>query len=337
MQKRLLSEADLTFAKALELAQSMKLANKNSKALKGTELAVRKLSHAPHQGAHQTSSPSNPCYRCGRTNHDVTTCCFATVTCHHCGKKGHIATVCKSKKQNSQSRTGSRRPPHRARWVDVGGADTNEVPRMHAHKQREQEDLQLYTVGKKSSRPIVVEPQVNGRALPMEIDTGAAVSLKRVQTQEYPSAMLRPNDVTLRTYTDKRMDVLGEMLVEVVYENQRKTLPLRVVAGAGPSLFGRNWLEHLTINWRQVLSVTCMPTIQTQLQALLKKCHQVFTDELGTIRDLEASLQVHPDAQPKFLQSPDRPLCPSTSCRAGTGTSRSQWHNWGERERAQYF
>ena len=187
----------------------------------------------------------------------------------------------------------------------MGGADTDEVPRTHAHEQREQEDLQLYTVGKKSSRPIVVEPQVNGRALPMEIDTGAAVSLisERVQKQEYPSAVLRPSDVTLRTYTDERMDVLGEMLVEVVYENQRKTLLLIVVAGAGPSLFRRNWLEHLTINWRQVLSVTCMPTMQTQLQALLKKYHQVFTDELGTIRDLKASLQVHPDAQPKFWKA----------------------------------
>jgi len=100
------------------------------------------------------------------------------------------------------------------------------------------------------------------------------------------------------------MDVLGERLVEVevVYKNQRKKLPLVVVAGAGPTLFGRNWLEHLTINWRQVLSVTCMPTMQTQLQALLKKYHQVFTDELGTIRDLKASLQVRLDAQPKFCK-----------------------------------
>jgi len=45
VQKRLLSEANLTFAKALELAQSMELADKNAKALKGTESAVRKLSH----------------------------------------------------------------------------------------------------------------------------------------------------------------------------------------------------------------------------------------------------------------------------------------------------
>ena len=247
-------------------------------------------------------SSRQPCYRCGRSNHEAKDCRFADATCHHCGKKGHIAPACKTKKQQTQSRTAGRRPPHRATWVDVGGADADDVPRTHS---REQEDLQLFTVGKRSSRPIVIEPQVNGKTLPMEIDTGAAVALisESVQKREYPSAVLRPSDVTLRTYTDERMDVLGEIWVDVAYESQKKTLPLVVVAGSGPTLFGRNWLEHLQVNWRRVLSVTTAPSTEDKLQVLLKKYHQVFSDELGTIRDIKATLQVRPEVQPKFCKA----------------------------------
>ena len=42
-QKRLLSEADLTLARAVEIAQSMEAAHKNAQALKGPELPVRRL------------------------------------------------------------------------------------------------------------------------------------------------------------------------------------------------------------------------------------------------------------------------------------------------------
>ena len=32
-------------------------------------------------------------------------------------------------------------------------------------------------------------------------------------------------------------------------------LPLVVVAGDGPSLFGRNWLKHIQSNWKQIGTV----------------------------------------------------------------------------------
>ena len=43
-QKRLLSESDLTFKHALELFQGMEEAERNAKALKGTEVAIKKVS-----------------------------------------------------------------------------------------------------------------------------------------------------------------------------------------------------------------------------------------------------------------------------------------------------
>ena len=47
IQKRLLSEADLTLAQAVEIAQSMEAADKNAQGLKGLELPVRQLEKLP--------------------------------------------------------------------------------------------------------------------------------------------------------------------------------------------------------------------------------------------------------------------------------------------------
>lgn len=46
-------------------------------------------------------------------------------------------------------------------------------------------------------RTIIIEPQVNGKTLQMEINTGAAVVLisASVQKREYPTAVLHPSDV----------------------------------------------------------------------------------------------------------------------------------------------
>ena len=56
---------------------------------------------------------------------------------------------------------------------------------------------------------------------------------------------LKASDVRLHTYTKESIDVLGSIVVEVVYKGQKKSLPLLVVAGEGPSLFGRVWLMEL--------------------------------------------------------------------------------------------
>ena len=46
------------------------------------------------------------------------------------------------------------------------------------------------------------------------------------------------------------MSVVGEITVEVKYVEQAASLVLIVVKGEGPSLFGRNWFDHITLDWK---------------------------------------------------------------------------------------
>ena len=167
------------------------------------------------------------------------------------------------------------------------------------------DEIQLYTIGVKSATCLItVDVQINGKQLPMVVDTGAALSIISEQTwkKNFPGITLKKADVVLKTYTNERMTVMGELLVQVVYEHQCEHLPIVVIAGDGPSLLGRNWLKHIRLNWNSICTVACADAEEGSLKSLLRKHEEVFKDELGTVRSLQATLHVRPDARPKLFK-----------------------------------
>ena len=95
LQRKLLTESDLTIKRAQELAQSMESADLNAKDLKGDGTTSRAPEFVNQATSFSVSEKFGPCRRCGR-RHDARTCKFKGATCHRCGKQGHIAPVCKS-------------------------------------------------------------------------------------------------------------------------------------------------------------------------------------------------------------------------------------------------
>ena len=74
----------------------------------------------------------------------------------------------------------------------------------------------------------------------MELDTGAAVSVisSTAKAKLFPQLKPESTSVILATYTGEKISVLGQIMVDVKYGKQHKTLPLYVVKGDGPSLLG---------------------------------------------------------------------------------------------------
>ena len=98
-QKRLLAEADLTLAKALEIAQSMEAADRNTQRLKGSSEPQR-ISDIRRDNTH--GSGSKQCFRCGSDSHRSHECRHLETVCKACGKKGHLARVCRSSRRSQQ-------------------------------------------------------------------------------------------------------------------------------------------------------------------------------------------------------------------------------------------
>ena len=202
----------------------------------------------------------------------------------------------KSNKQSNEEARKFRRPTtQRTKWVEAGDGAGPEAS--------DTEEFQLFAIGEKSSCPIQADLLVNGKPLCMEIDTGAAVSIISASKLKelLPQATLRKSQVILKTYTGERMAVVGELTVDVQHGQQSKALVLIVVAGDGPSLLGRNWLQDLRLDWKRIGAIAVNSNRHT-LESLLSTHADIFKDELGTIQSFKAKLQVRPAAQPKFLK-----------------------------------
>ena len=96
----------------------------------------------------------------------------------------------------------------------------------------------------------------------MEVDTGAAVTLISQSKLRalFPDLPITKSKVVLTTYTGEHMDVCGEIEMDVQYGEQKESLVLVVIAGTGPALLGRNWLQHLRLNWKELGAATIQRT-----------------------------------------------------------------------------
>ena len=116
-QRHLLAEKDLTFTKAVEIAQGMEAAARDTQLFKSEGGTINMLSQ---QERAKLEKPAKPCYCCGKSNHIATQCKFKEATCHKCQKKDHIASVCQSRQANPQGegRRPQPRQTDRTQWVD---------------------------------------------------------------------------------------------------------------------------------------------------------------------------------------------------------------------------
>ena len=123
IQTRLLAEKELTFDKALQLAQAVEAAEMNSKVLKKGTVVVphdvpseAKVLYAKQGKIRDLEKakgdrPTPTCYRCGGP-HLAPECSHIDTQCRYCKKKGHLAKVCRAKqKKASESSSANLQPP----------------------------------------------------------------------------------------------------------------------------------------------------------------------------------------------------------------------------------
>lgn len=75
-QKKLLTEKDLTFVRAVEIAEGMQ----------ASEASTQQFSKSSTTAVHKVEY--QPCHHCGKTNHTPDRCRFKNASCHNCNKKG---------------------------------------------------------------------------------------------------------------------------------------------------------------------------------------------------------------------------------------------------------
>lgn len=338
IQRHLLSQGDkLTFAKAVELAHTVQLADQNTSDLTAASglkpvNAVGKgrgqgqgrnnnghrkkydnksksggSSHAHSQGSshsqYQSQSGNHDKGKqtnaCYRCgkNHNPDACWAKSAQCHRCNGQGHIARMCKKPQANFVTAE-----------PEKTGNDGNTNPSAD-HQQVDTYGMYTLSQGRKDCDPIYVEVEIDEKKVKLEVDTGAAVTIINESvyrnTWDSQTLPLQQAKSSLYTYTGECIPILGEATVHVSYNDQSAELPLIVVQGEGPNLLGRNWLCKIRLAW-ETLRVNTVQT--TTKDSILENHKALFRDELGKLKGYQVHIDIKPDAKPKFCKPRQVPL-----------------------------
>ena len=159
------------------------------------------------------------------------------------------------------------------------------------------------TSAKTHIHPLMVTITIQNTPVRMEVDTGATLSLMSYSTLSrlLPGAKLKPSAAKLRTYTGEEIKVKGVVEVKVKYGHQMKNLSLTVVDSDGPTLLGRDWLQHLKLDWATLNHVS--QDERSELKSMLDTHSALFSEGLGQIKGTTAHLHLKEGSQPRFYRA----------------------------------
>ena len=319
VQRRLFSEPSLTFKKAFELAQTAEVADQNTKNLQLPQTAAV---HAVQLNKDATT-PRN-CYRCGG-KHAAASCHFKDAVGKYCHKKGHIAKACRTKAKQ----TTEPQPHHQRCGKNAVAKRTLQVT------EAEQTDpaYTQFAVNERNSMPhpfkITVLLNFSGAPLAMELDTGAASSIISLATYQrlWPDKEAPPllkSSKRLCTYTNQPLVVKGRINITVQYQAQTAELELMVVAGEGPRLFGRDWLEVIRLDWERLNHIH-----ETKTNGCTSCCKSMkrFSGRNWVWWKMPQPNPRGSRHTAEILQGSFSALRPERKSRAGTRALGTCWHN----------
>ena len=158
--------------------------------------------------------------------------------CMYCGRDGHWAVDCYHRQREAHA-------THR-----VGDA-TEDSSAGGEHTETFYNIRQLG--GSASTAPVEVDMIINGTPVTWEVDTGASRSVmsEALFKSNWPAAasQIKAYGGHLKTYTGHTVPVTGTATVRVQYGTQSALLPVLIARVDGPPLLGRDWLQHIVLDW----------------------------------------------------------------------------------------
>ena len=140
----------------------------------------------------------------------------------------------------------------------------------------------------------------------MEIDTGSDVTVinskqfEQIQ-QGCQQLQLTPESMpNLRTYFGKMIQTVGSVTVDVHHQENSYQLPCLVVQGTGPNLIGRDWLEHLKLDWSTVHHIDSVD--------YARLFPELFREGIGKFNGVRQKLYVDDKVMPRCFKPRPVPL-----------------------------
>ena len=163
---------------------------------------------------------------------------------------------------------------------------------------------EIHSIKNSKSNVIWITPEVDGKPLKMELDTGSAVSvLPFSQYQKlYPNVKLKKSTTLLQTYTGEKIKPNGKMQVTVKHNGQTQLLEIYIVKSSDPQLLGRDWLEKIRLDWQSIKNIAVLQDKGNKTTPGLEELFGKYKDveENGTLKGTKAKLVLKVNSQPRF-------------------------------------
>lgn len=217
------------------------------------------------------SSVMGKCFKCGSTSHKANECRKKGLKCTNCGKDGHIREVC---------------------LYTVNAAGQNYM---------EEVQYPIYTVTENMhSGKFMIELQINGNPLSMEIDTGAAVTTISSNTllKLFPNTNLKKLSTTntkLKTYTGQLITPIGKIDATFTYKNENFEGTLHILKEKVDSILGRDMIRKLQLDFSEIHHLDndiSKSDYKLKITELIKEFQDLFVDKIGEIPKFKAELKL---------------------------------------------
>lgn len=325
-KRKLLSEKNLTYARAIEVAISDEAASRDIGEMDHQKPLAAVNYVRNHQGSTKSNVKKKTCNCCGRMGHWKDNCRFKEYSCDKCKKKGHLAAVCFSKENNSRRASENSR--------DTGTAGNSRERKNETHKGRDNNrkyglshnymeeimDLdgsfdRLLAIdeenpqGNSGSKPMKIKLLVERQIVEFEVDTGSPISA--ISTQEFrenpifKSMKLCDSNRKFKSYTGSPIIPLGILEVEVNYNDKRRNLELFVLPGSSEPIMGRQWILALGISLGKVdvSEINNVSSVSNWDEVRLReKFPTVLTDKLGRYKLGTFNLALKDNVNPVFAK-----------------------------------
>ena len=303
----------LTSVKLLERIQTLEKAHMGEGVLpvEGGFTEVKKIRPMRPGEARQSSSMGSvtTCRHCG-FGHQSSACRFSHLTCRRCGIKGHLEKVCKSSthqdksaKSNFNKNANSKGyKSNRVKQVDDLDCASLNIDDNYVDSENMLMNIEMVdSIEVNSVKPIVYNFAINDQKLPLEIDSGACVSLINMKDCNSLNVKISKSQRKLSAYGGNNIQVLGETKVTVNFNGKTATHTFYVTNSACNNLCGRDLMEKLGIHLIGVDENSKVLAINSNnVSDLLDNYH---IDQSLPIADFEAKIYMKDDVQPKFIKA----------------------------------
>ena len=171
-------------------------------------------------------------------------------------------------------------------------------------------ELEINSVVKGSEKPML-NVLINDTLVPMELDTGAAVScISQSHLHSLKlNCKLEPSTRNLSVANGESVQALSIAKVNVKFRDSMQVLTLYVIDGKFPTLFGREWIRAFFGNsWLSKLVGDTVHQLKVRAAERAEfiesvKQSKVFEPGVGIVKGYEATLDLKVGSKPKFCKA----------------------------------